>query len=289
MSINLEWYKIFCNVAGEKNITKAAENMYVSQSAITQTINKLEQQIGCKLFIRTQKGVTLTTEGRQLYSYLNKNIEAVENAEDFFHRYLNCEHGHIKIGAGHSLTKLILLEAIKNFSNKYPNVTYEIVNDTTSNLIHNLAVGKLDIILLYLPFNHTYSEIKVEHLNDVEDCFWATKEYLKNRKIRSIKDLQSEKLILPSSKTNRRKILNEYCQKQNLEIKPFIEVASFSMAKELGLKNLGIVFDEKSHINNEKDIQVLDIQLPKRSLGYATLNNELVSTITHKFIEYLHI
>ena len=288
MNVNLEWYRIFCNVVKYGNITKAAEKMYLSQPAITQSINKLEEQLGGSVFVRSTKGVELTSEGKALYDYILKSMDTISNAENIFSQYIKLEEGNIRIGAGNSLMMSIAMEPIKQFSKDYPNVTFCIENKTTAELIYKLSVGELDIVLLHLPFKENkYSDIQFKELRKIKDCFFATKEYLKDKNITSIKDLENEKLILPVPRTNRRKLLDEYCKQNDINLKPFYEVSSFTVARELAMDNWGIALDDELSLKGKKGIQILDIDIPQRNIGYATLDKNIMAKSVIKFIEYL--
>lgn len=97
MNIDVEFYKVFCIVAESGTFSKAAEKLYISQPAITQTIKKLEEQIGGQLFYRNNSGVELTEEGKKLYTYIKDSIEIISNASDKFKQYKNLEEGIIRI------------------------------------------------------------------------------------------------------------------------------------------------------------------------------------------------
>jgi len=109
-NINLEFYKVFYVVAKYLNITKASDVLYVSQPAVTQTIKKLEEQLGGKLFYRQSKGVVLTEEGQNLYNFIKDSLESLDNAATRFSQYANLEEGKIKIKAGSTVGKSFLYE-----------------------------------------------------------------------------------------------------------------------------------------------------------------------------------
>ena len=98
MNINLELYKIFLNVAEQKNITKAAKKLMISQPGVSKSIKNLEEQLNCKLFVRTKSGVYLTKEGKMLYSKLTDAIEIIDNAEKSLMEMINMTNGYINIG-----------------------------------------------------------------------------------------------------------------------------------------------------------------------------------------------
>ena len=122
MNADLELYRVFCEVVKHKNISKTAESMYVSQSAVTQSIQKLETILGGNVFNRNKNGVELTEEGRNLYEYIKDSIETMSNAENIFSKYINLEKGKIRIGGGNSLVNSLIINPMIEFINKYPNV-----------------------------------------------------------------------------------------------------------------------------------------------------------------------
>ncbi len=97
MNIDIEFYKVFCIVAENESFSRAAEKLYISQPAITQTIKKLEEQLGGKLFYRNNNGVSLTEEGKHLYEYIKDSVEIIDNATLKFNQYKNLTEGIIRI------------------------------------------------------------------------------------------------------------------------------------------------------------------------------------------------
>lgn len=126
MSINFEYYKVFYYVAKYKKISLAAEKLFISQPAVTQTIKKLETQIGGNLLVRTPKGIELSETGSMLYKMIKNSVETLENAEYMFSKYQNLEEGTIKIRSGSNVAKLLLYDAIEKFGKDYPNIKVEI-------------------------------------------------------------------------------------------------------------------------------------------------------------------
>ena len=147
MNINLELYKIFYVVAKYNHMTKASEELHISQPAISQSIKKLEEQLGGTLFLRSNKGMELTEEGKMFYEYVKSALELINNAENEFTSFKDLSKGEIKIGCSTTLTKLVLIDSLKNFHSAYPNINVNITNDLTSNLINDLKLGKLDFVI----------------------------------------------------------------------------------------------------------------------------------------------
>ena len=151
MNIDLELYKVFYIVAKNKHMTKASEELHISQPAISQSIKKLEDQLGGTLFLRSNKGMELTEEGKMFYEYVKGALELINDAENEFTSFKDLTKGEIKIGCSTTLTKLILMNALKEFHKEYPNININITNNLTSNL---LSIGQV----LKIPQGKTSTE-----------------------------------------------------------------------------------------------------------------------------------
>ena len=122
MDVNLELYKVFCEVAKSRNFTKAADKLFISQSAVSQAIMRLEEGIGCKLFNRNARGVQLTPEGDVLYSYAENAVSLIKNAQEKIANMKSLRDGEIKIGASDTVCSLFLLQFLDKFNSMYPEI-----------------------------------------------------------------------------------------------------------------------------------------------------------------------
>ena len=162
MNTDLELYRVFCEVVKHRNISKTAESMYISQSAITQSIQKLENVLGGKVFYRNKNGVELTDEGKNLYEYIKNSIETMSNAENLFSQYVNLEKGKIRIGGGNSLVSSLIMKPLIGYMKEYPDINITIGSGITDVLMQSLANGELDLVVLNLPYNSKkYSNIEI--------------------------------------------------------------------------------------------------------------------------------
>ena len=165
MNIDLELYRVFYVVAKNKHMTKASEELHISQPAISQSIKKLEDQLGGTLFLRSNKGMELTEEGKMFYEYVKGALELINNAENEFTSFKNLSKGEVKIGCSTTLTKLILIDVLKKFNKEYPNISINITNDLTINLINDLKLGKLDFVI----FNESNIKETTLHLEKIKE------------------------------------------------------------------------------------------------------------------------
>ena len=288
MNVNLELYRIFYTVAKNKHMTKASEELYISQPAISQSIKKLEDQIGGTLFLRSNKGMELTEEGKSLFEHIKGALEIIENAENEFTAFKDLSKGEIKIGCSTTLTKLMLLEPLKQFHMDYPNINIKIENNLTSNLITSLKLGKLDFVI----FNESDIQetgLKLRKIKDLKQGFIYNPEYLED-KIQSFQDLNHYPLILQKEESNSRKLLNSIALENGTILKPHMEVVSQELVTEFTNIGLGIGFTiidlAKKKYPTLKELNI-NKKIPNMQVFLAT-NKSISPTFASKtFMQYL--
>lgn len=288
MNTDLELYRVFCEVVKYKNISKTAESMYISQSAITQSIQKLESMLGGKVFYRNKNGVELTEEGKNLYEYIKDSIETMNNAENIFSKYITLEKGKIRIGGGNSLLSSLIFEPFLKFTKKYPNVDISISSGITDVLMQKLANGELDIVVLNLPYkNKKFSNIEIIPLKKSTYCFFASKDYIKKHPIKNISKIENNTFILPKSPSSKKKILDDFCNKEKIELNAKYEVSSTSIMKRLVLSDIGIGFTNIENINDIKDKITIIKKIEKEDTkeGIATLKKNMCNKATIELVK----
>jgi DNA-binding transcriptional LysR family regulator len=176
MNINLDLYRIFYVVATNGSISKAADNLFISQPAVTFQIKNLEDQLGISLFVRTKHGVVLTDEGKILYDYVKKVIEIITNGENALTNLKNLDSGLLRIGASTTVSRHVLMPYLECFHEKYPNIDIQIVNNLTDNLIKDLFNFNLDILILNLPMTEN-KDLRIIPIMDVQDIFVGNRKY----------------------------------------------------------------------------------------------------------------
>lgn len=293
MNINFELYRVFYTVAKRGSISKAANELNISQPAISKSIKNLENQLNGQLFIRTRKGVTLTEEGKEFYNYISQAIEYINNAEAKFTELINLETGTIRIGVNTTLTKMFLMPYLKEFHEKYPNIKIEITPGLSRDILSKLRIGLLDAVILNLSKDNYENDLNIIKCKKIHDCFAINKVYneLLNKQL-SIKELQNYPLILPAKNSNARDFLDELTKKEGYTLNPDIELASYSLIAEFTSIGLGIGYVTKEFIKNyidKKELQILKIKetIPPRYIGIIISKNSLPSFSTKKLIELI--
>ena len=171
MNQNLSSYWIFYTVANAGNISKAAKELYISQPAISKSIQKLEENLGCKLFSRSSRGVLLTDEGQMLYGHVKEAFETLTLGEDKLKRSIELGVGHLQIGVSSTLCKHLLLPYLKEFIRRNPHISISISCQSTNETLRLLDDNKIDIGLIGKPEN--LKNINFFFLDNIEDIFVA--------------------------------------------------------------------------------------------------------------------
>ena len=288
MNVDLELYRIFYVVAKNNHMTRASEELFISQPAISQAIKKLESQLGGTLFLRSNKGMELTEEGKMLYSYIKDAIELINNAEADFTSFKDLDKGEIKIGISTTLTKLVLMDTIKNFHKDYPNIDIKIINELTSNLIEDLKRGKLDFVIYNEgDINETGVDTKI--ISKLKEGFVYNPTYY-NDEIISFKDLNKYPLILQKSESNSRRKLDSYLLDNKIILKPKMDVVSQDLVLEFTNAGLGIGYTlidlAKRNYHDLKELSI-NKKLPSITVLLATNKGINLTFAARKFLEYL--
>lgn len=288
MNIDLELYRVFYVVAKNKHMTRASEELHISQPAISQSIKKLEGQLGGVLFLRSNKGMELTEEGKMFYEYVKGALELIGNAEKEFTSYQDLSKGKVKIGCSTTLTKLVLMDALKKYHLDYPNIDIQIINDLTSNLINDLKLGKLDFVI-FNESNIKEANLNLEKLRELKQGFIYNPEFYKDI-INSFEDLNKVPLILQKEEANTRKLLDFIALQNHVKLIPKMEVVSQELIIEFVNIGLGIGFSIIDLAKGKyKDLKELNInkKIPNINIYLATNQSISIPFASKKFIEYL--
>lgn len=288
MNINLELYRIFYVVAKNNHMTKASEELHISQPAISQAIKKLEYQLGGTLFLRSNKGMELTEEGKMFYEYVKSALELINNAENEFTSFKDLSKGEIKIGCSTTLTKLVLIDSLKDFHSAYPNINVNITNDLTSNLINDLKLGKLDFVI-FNESNVKETNLNLQKIKELKQGFvYNPSFYIDN--IKNFNDLNDYPLILQKEESNSRKLLNYISSENGVKLNPKIEVVSQDLITEFVNIGLGIGFViidlAKRKFDYLKELKINE-KIPNINVYLATNKSISLTFASKMFIKYL--
>ncbi|MEL7609569.1 MAG: LysR family transcriptional regulator [Bacillota bacterium] len=289
MAADLDLYSIFCTVARCGSLSRAARELYVSQPAVSQSMHRLEDCLGCTLFTRTSRGITLTSEGRILFSYADKAVNLFAAAEDKLNRMRTLQSGGLMIGASDTLCQFFLLPYLEVFHSQYPEIQLQVTNRTTPETVELLKVGKVDIALVNLPVED--NALSMRECLKVHDVFVASERFshLKGQLI-SLETLAREPLVLLEQASNSRKYLDDFCSLNGVTLHPEIELGAHSLLVEFARIGLGIAcvtreFAANALAHGELFELELATPMPPRAIGLITLEGVPLSAAAERFIQ----
>lgn len=292
MNQNLSSYRIFYTVANTGNISKAAKKLYISQPAISKSIQKLEESVGCKLFSRSSRGVVLTDEGKLLYEHVSEAFETLTMGEEKLKRSIELGVGHLKIGVSSTLCKYLLLPYLKEFIRQNPHISISISCQSTNDTLKLLEDNKIDIGLIGKPEN--LKNIHFDFLEEIEDIFVAAKDYLRNLKARGIqKDhiLQSSTLMLLDKNNMTRQYIDDYLQENQIIIKDSIDISDMDLLIDFARIGVGVACVIKNFVREDLENGTL-MEIPlgfpihKREVGFAYKTTTKPSKSLAEFIHF---
>ncbi|MHC8514975.1 LysR family transcriptional regulator [Sporosarcina sp. ITBMC105] len=289
MVSKLDLYRVFSVVGKNESFSKAAKALFMTQPAVSQAVMQLERELETRLFNRTPKGVTPTTEGSLLLEYVNSAINLIEIGEEKIAEFKNLTSGELRIGVGDTISKYFLLPQLEAFRNRYPNIKLKIENGTTDVLISFLKSGEVDLGICNLPVND--ATLDVRPCFDIHDTFVYGDKYRKLlAKPIDFHDLAKLPLIFLEPSSNSRKYVEEFLFSKGVKIAPEFELGSHDLVVEFARINMGIACVTREFTEEYLDRGILhEVQLkeeiPHRSIGVCSLKSVPLSPASTKFVE----
>ena len=290
--VNLDLYRVFYTVAKSGSLTRAAEELYISQPAVSRSIKQLETQLGVTLFTRTHRGMVLSAKGgKVIFPEVERALGLLEEAENRISEMNNLATGTIRIGASDTIFEYFLADKIAEFHERFPSVKIELMADFTPDTIEKLKSDKCDVAFVNLPITAD-SDLKLYgNCMRLNDIFIAGEKYssLAERPI-SLSALKKYPLILMDENTIARRSLNNFLSSVGVSFTPSIEVGSWDLMKRLVSKGMGIGVIPREYAMrrlNEKSLYEVktEVSLPVRSVGILLKKNATISYALHCFID----
>lgn len=287
---NLELYKVFYCVAKCGSLTKAAQELYISQPAVSQSVKQLEGLLGVTLFNRTHRGMELTSAGGKLiYKKVEDALYLIEEAENSISELKSTPTGTLRIGASDSIFSYVLADKIAEFSEKYPSVKLELISATSPDTLNRLKEDKCDIAFVNLPVDDTGVKLleTVTHLNDI---FVAGKKYAGlEGKTLPLGGLRDYPLMMIEENTVARRTADVFAKSLGIDLRPDIEVANWDFMVKLAVKGMGIGCVPREYcLRQLSSGELFEVKtfpsLPVRGVGIALPKNAPASFAVKQFI-----
>lgn len=289
MKTKLDYYRVFFETARFSSFSTAAEHLYISQSAISQCIHQLESDLGVRLFVRTKRGISLTSEGKILFSKVESAINAIEQGESQLEKLRHLESGVLKIAAGDTITTHFLLKYLEEFHASYPDIRIEMANSYSTGLLTLVKKGRADLAFVNMPLED--DDLVIEPCLEINDMFACGPDF-EMKSSYSWEDVAELPLILLEKHSSSRRFIDNLFAEKNMSLDPQIEVAVHDLLIRFASIHLGIscVIEQFSAEELNKGLVrklPLDPPLPARSIGCAYLKNAPLSYSAKAFMDLI--
>lgn len=291
--VNLELYRVFYTVAKCGSLTRAAEELYISQPAVSQSVKQLENQLGVSLFNRTHRGMELSAQGGKLiFPEVERALGLLNEAENRIAQMKESATGTIRIGASDTIFEYFLADKIVDFHERFPAVKIELMADFTPDTIEKLKADRCDVAFVNLPITVDPELQLYGNCMRLNDAFIVGEKYkeLAEKPI-SLSQLKKYPLIMMDKNTVARQSFDNFLRTVGVELHPSIEVGSWDLMKRLVARGMGVGVIPKEYATHrlgtgELFVVKTDPVLPARSVGMLLPKNRPVSFALHCFIEY---
>lgn len=290
MDINLELYKVFYFVAETLSFSEAATKLYISQSAVSQSIKMLESRLNKTLFTRSTKKVALTQDGELLYKHIEPALNLIERGENQLLKASSIGASQLRIAASDTICRYYLVPFLDDFHRKFPQVHIKVTNGTSYQCAKMLKANQVDIVVTNSPNIALDNSMKIEPILEFQDVFIGNPKYYPIEDVICLKELLHYPILMLTKHSTTSEFLNNLCLKNSLDLVPEIEISSNDLLIDLANIGLGITFIPdfclKENKNNLVKIQVQE-NIPKRFLVSAYNTTMPLSKAGEYFIKKL--
>lgn len=286
-NLNLNLYRVFYTVAKTKSFSESSRTLHISQPAISKHIQNLEYELKTLLFYRTNRGIELTKEAKDLLVYVEKAYNYLMLGERELQANQELNKGKITISSSAYISIYYLDKYLKKYIAIHPDTSIKILNNHHLNSQELLSQHNIDFLFspLEIKDSKEYKSILIEQ---DEFCFAYNKKY-DLKEITTLEELSKYPLLLPSSNTISRQNLNQILTTKNLNITPIVELEDNQILLDYIKEGIGIGYIEKSMIIDNPDLEIvpLEEELPKENI-YLTYNETSLSSSGREFINMIN-
>lgn len=291
MDINYELYKVFYYVATSLSFSEASKKLYISQSAVSQSVKTLERKLEQSLFIRSTKKVQLTQAGEMLLRHIEPAMNLIARGEKQLLSANTPGLGQLHIGASDTICRYFLVPYLKQFHQQFPDVSIKVTNATSLGCVELLEQGRVDLVVTNTPNERLNPEHIRKRLLQFSDVFIANPAYFDlTGKTVSLSELTSYPLLMLDHKSTTSAFIHSLFLQHQLELIPEVELSSNDLLMDLARIGLGIACIPDYCLSDQAtDLVVLHTKerIRPRHLAAAVNPSFPPSPSTEAFLELL--
>ena len=289
MDINYELYKVFYHVATTLSFSEASRQLYISQSAVSQSVKTLEKKLGTPLFIRSTKSVQLTPEGETLLRHIEPAIQLIRQGEINLMEAGSLGGGQLRIGATDTICRYLLIPYLNQYHKLYPKVHIRIMNQTSLKCVDLLESGQVDLIVTNYPNSRMGNREQIRVISEFHDVFTASRAHypqLENRRV-SLKEIQNYPILMLDRHSTTNEFLHQMFRREQLELIPEIELDSNDVLLDLASIGLGLAFVPEYCLTDHNKLYPIRLaeEMPSRKVVLATSGNVPITQAAREFLQ----
>lgn len=291
MDINYELYRVFYHVATTLSFSEASKQLFISQSAVSQSIKVLEKKLDQPLFIRSTKKVQLTPEGEILLKHVEPAMNLIRKGEAQLLEAHSLKGGQLRIGASDTICRYYLVPYLQRFHQEFPNVHIKVTNHTSIDCAKSLESGEVDFIVVNFPNSALTGDLNTRVINEFHDVFVANPEAfpLMGRRL-TLAQLLKWPIMMLDRRSTTSEFLHHVFQQHQLDLAPEIELSSNDLLIDLARIGLGIAFVPDFCIPKDcPDLFILELEerLPARQMMVVSSDYTPISQAARHFMDML--
>ncbi len=292
MSVPYDYYRIFYHVARQNSFTRAAAVLGNNQPNITRCMNNLEQELGCKLFVRSNRGVSLTPEGETLFAHVHLAFDQITAGEEELRRDCLLESGVISISASETALHLLLVRKLSEFRARYPNIQLRITNDTSPQAIEALSQRRMDCAIITTPCQ-SGPTLRITPLRSFQEVLVGGGNYRNlASKNRRLQELSGMPMVCLGQGTSTYDFYQRLFSKHDLAFRVDMEAATMDQVILMVMYNLGLGFVPEpmaaASLTRGEIFKIpLDTDIPQRQIAMVENTARPQSIAFQKFKELL--
>ena len=243
LDVNYELYKVFYHVARSLSFSDAAQELFISQSAVSQSIKVLERRLGQTLFTRSTKKVSLTKEGEILFKHIEPAINLIVKGEGQLLSAKESGGVQLRIAANDTICRYFLVPFFNQFHKQYPDVHIKVMNASSQNCAGFLDGNRADIIITNSPNPALNNTMHILPIKEFQDIFIADKTaYPFEEQELTLRELSSQPILMLEKTSTTSVFLHEQFLSHSIDLAPAIELNSNDLLIDLASIGLGIAF-----------------------------------------------
>jgi len=250
--MNIKDLESIIAVVDEGNITRAAKKLFITQPSLSQCIQRVENELGATLFIRTKSGIELTSGGRAFIEYAERICKEYRDLENTLVDISELRTGHLSVGIPTLLNGYLLPEGYMYFRERYPNVKVDLYEDDSSRLELMLFRGKIDLAIMSLPIDPaliSFPMISSEMLLCAPDWFEPGDALIDpHERILDLRKLDGQPFIFPRQSQKLHMITDKILKKAGISVQNVLNTRSSKGAMLYSAHGLGFTIQPEMSV-----------------------------------------